>query len=271
MILLFDVGATRTRIGLSENGKDLNVIHRFATDTSARGLNTLLKNLQHLAQGKTITAVCGGLPGQIDHKTGILTRVTNMTHWNNQPVRAAIKHVFDANLYLANDVTMGGLGEAHAGAGVARGVMAYFTVSTGVNAVRIVDGTVDHTIPVYDIGRQLLSDGDGKLTSLEELVGGASFELKRGQDPAGVRDGRTWRAEELYLARGVYNTILHWAPGLVVFGGSMMRDIDLTTVKQHLNELSVHTGGPPELAYAKLGDEAGLYGALAYARTLLKP
>jgi hypothetical protein len=65
------------------------------------------------------------------------------------------------------------------------------------------------------------------------------------------------------LARGLYNTLLHWSPQVVVYGGAMMRDIPLTAIVHELAALPpVYPEWPPLVA-AELGDEGGLYGALA--------
>jgi len=264
VILVFDVGATKTRLALVE-GETLGEIVRLDTDRSVAGFERLQGVVQELAAGHKLTAVAGGLPGQLDAKTGALSRVMNMPAWNGTPALKGLSEVVDCPVYLANDTVLVGLGEARYGAGDTKGVMAYVTISSGVNAVRLVDGAVDGTIRLFDVGQQLLSDGDGRVVTLEALTGGAAFVRRQQRDPSGVRDGRTWRAEEHYLARGLYNTILHWTPETVVFGGSMMRDIDLAAVESELEALRPELPYVPRLAEAALGDRGGLYGAMVWA------
>jgi predicted NBD/HSP70 family sugar kinase len=74
--------------------------------------------------------------------------------------------------------------------------------------------------------------------------------------------------EERHLAQGLYNTLLHWTPELVVFGGSMMRDIDLGVVGDELEKLPAVLVQLPRLERAALGDAAGLQGAVAWLRQL---
>jgi predicted NBD/HSP70 family sugar kinase len=161
---------------------------------------------------------------------------------------------------------MGGLGESHHGIGINQGVMAYFTVSTGVNGVRLVNGVVDNTIERYEIGEQLIAGVDGRLHNLESLTGGGAFERRRGRAPKEVRDASVWATEARNLAVGIYNTILFWNPAVIVFNGSMMRDIDLKAVRAELEEWPQVMPEWPRLAYAKLGDAAGIYGAMVLLR-----
>ncbi len=262
MKLVFDVGATHIRIAAVE-GSTIGEVIRLETDRSAAGLPRFLGALQEVAAGRKPTAVAGGVPGQFNPKTGLFEDATNLPEWEGLPVGERIKEQFDCPTWVTNDVVMGGLGEATAGAGSKTGVMAYFTLSTGVNAVRLVDGRVDESISPYEIGKQLIPSGDG-VKSLETLVGGAAFAARKGVSPHDVRDGRTWRAEERHLAHGLYNTCLHWTPQVVVFGGSMMRDVDLDEVAAQMRELPPVMSMLPELRRSTLGDAAGLHGALAW-------
>jgi fructokinase len=269
MVLVFDFGATRTRLALASDGK-LEEIVRMDTDASHQGLAKLLGSMRQLAEGHKIRAVVGGLPGQVQGTEGKLTLAPNLVAWLGMPIRARMEEMFDCPVYIANDVVMGGLGESHDGAGSAKGVMAYFTVSTGVNAVRIVDGWVDTTISRYEIGKQLIGKTGHKLESLEFLTGGAAFSERHGKAPREVRDAAVWQVQSRVLARGVYNTMLHWAPEVIVFGGSMMRDIELEVVAHELAQLPAVFPELPRLAYAKLGDTAGLHGALVWLEQIKK-
>lgn len=261
MLVVFDVGATKTRMALTD-GRELNEVVRYDTDRGAAGFEALTEQLRQLMKGQSVQAVVGALPGQVDPTTGLITRVTNMPAWNGIQVTRRLERALGCPVHLENDVVLVGLGEATAVQ--AKGVMAYYTISSGVNAVRLVDGQVDHSIRWFDLGQQLISDGDGKVVTLESLAGGAAFERRRGQSPSMVRDGRVWRAEEHYLARALYNTVLYWTPELVVLGGSMVRDIDLTAVGEELGQLEPALLSLPMLEKARLGDIGGLMGAMAW-------
>jgi predicted NBD/HSP70 family sugar kinase len=263
MVLVFDIGATHTRLALASHG-GLGEVWRMDTDTTAVGFARVLGALEEAAKGHKLAAVAGGIPGQLEGEDGRLALAPNLPDWVGLPVRARLTKLFDCPVYIFNDVEMGGLGESHDGAGISQGVMAYFTVSTGVNAVRIVDGRVDSSIERFEIGKFLIDTENGKPESLEALTGGAALAKRQGKPPRQVRDPAVWKAEERDLARGLYDVLISWTPELVVFGGSMMRDIDLKVVRRELEQLPSVMREWPRLEYAKLGDLGGLHGAVAW-------
>jgi predicted NBD/HSP70 family sugar kinase len=264
--LTFDVGATKTRIALAD-AMGLGEIEIMPTDHTPNGFARLLGELEEHAEGQKIAAVIGGMAGELEGPEGELVVSPNLPEWLGIPVLHRLHSLFDCRIEVDNDTVLCGLGESHNGAGITSGVMAYFTVSTGVNAVRIVDGQVDPSILRFEIGAELLDEEAGQNRTLEELTGGAALTRRTGMAPAQIKDPKVWALEAHELARGVYDTLLHWTPELVVFGGSMMRDISLNRVAKELSELP-HVVDIPELRVAKLGDSAGLEGAIVRAQQL---
>ena len=262
MWLVFDVGATHTRLGLAEAGKLIKTAH-FDTDPSVAGFDAWLGCIREFTAGKTIVAAAGGLPGQFEGDKGVFVFTTYLTNWLDIPVGERLSEILGCPVRLRNDVALGGLGEAHYGAGSPTGVMAYLTVSTGVNAIRIVDGKLDPTISRYELGKQMILT-HGRRKSLEDLTGGAALELARGLAPDELDDPRFWQKEDEYLALGLYNMMLYWDPKVIVLGGKMMVDIDISLVETKLHSLPQVLPGWPLLVPAQLGDHMGLYGALAW-------
>jgi predicted NBD/HSP70 family sugar kinase len=264
VILVFDVGGTNTRIALAESGA-LHEVVRMPTDKSAAGFAKFLGALQEVASGKKITAVAGGFPGQFKGENAEFVIASNLKDWLGQQVGARLEELFDCPVVVINDVELCGLGEAHVGAGRAEGVMAYFTVSTGVNGVRIVDGKVDQSVGRYEMGHQIIHQPASGPQTLEDLVGGASLEKATGKHPRDIKDAAVWSRLEHYLAVGLYNCVHYWNPGVIVLGGSMMRDIKIDGVRKELDQMPPLYDRWPELVSAELGDEAGLHGAVISA------
>lgn len=263
MKLVFDIGATRTRVALAE-GSELHKVVRVETDANATGFASFLGLLEELTKDVQLTAVCGGIAGQLEGEAGHLTLVPNLPAWEDVPVLKGLKQLFECPVYVLNDVMAGGLGEAHYGAGVVKGTMAYFTLSTGVNAVRLVDGNIDTSIVRYEIGQHLVETKQGGVATWESLVSGAAMEQRYGKKPREVKRKAIWDKETEHLALGLYNVILDWTPEVVVLGGSMMRDINLRDLAHDLDELPNVLPHWPQLKRAKLGDIAGLWGSLQY-------
>ena len=267
MVVIFDIGGTKMRLALYEHGK-MSTIHRFETDRSTAGFAKFLDAIETLSAGKNVSAVIGGMVGQLRGDAGELTIASNLPNWLGIPVLARIKEIMNCPVFVANDVELCGLGESRYGAGTTNGVMVYYTISTGVNAVRIVGGIVDHTISRYELGHQIINYGDGGFQTLESQIGGAAIAKRFEQQPRDIKDPAVWNEIAHFLAAGLYNTVLYWDPAVVVFGGSMMRDINLAVVAERLATLPAMFECVPKLVTARLGDESGLFGAMAWSDIL---
>jgi predicted NBD/HSP70 family sugar kinase len=264
MHLVFDLGGTRSRFALVDKG-ELQEIVRLDTDRKATGFAKFLGAMEEHVGDRELDSVVGGMAGQLNEH-GDLTLTPNLPDWRGLPVLSSLKRIFGDNVRIYNDAVMGGVGEAHYGAGTSKGIMAYFTVSTGTNGVRIVDGVPDPTIGRFEVGHMIMGGVDAQPTDFEDLVGGNALERRTGKPPREIKDEATWKKYAKRLATGMYNTCLFWTPEVIVFGGSMMRDIDLKLVRQYLEEMPDSAlQAVPRLERAKLGDTTGLHGALAMA------
>ena len=262
MYVVFDVGGTTTRIACSKTGRTFDEVTKIPTASSEAGFEAFVAQLQAEINGRKVKAVAGGLPGHLDGE-GALQQVPNLLGWQGLPVQARLEAALGAPVYLQNDTALVGLGEATHGAGRGYGLVVYITVSTGVNGARLVDGHIDRSMTGFELGCMLLPDESGRLVTLESLTGGAALQHRYGQPPRELRDPAIWHREARYLARALHTTLLHWSPEVVIYGGSMMRDIPLTSISRELSELPWVFEYTPELKLAELGDNGGLYGALA--------
>jgi predicted NBD/HSP70 family sugar kinase len=262
MKLVFDVGATNTRLGLVTAGK-LGPTKHFKTDSSSAGIDVMLSEVMQFIAGQTIDGMAGGLPAQIDRESDKIFSARNLPNWEGQDFSSIFRDRLGTPVKVVNDVVIAGLGEANYGAGRGKSIVAYFTVSTGVNGVRIIDGGIDRNARGFEVGAQLMSDDEGNISTLEGLTGGAALKLHTGSDPKNIKDFSVWQREARFLARGLYNTCLHWSPEVVILGGPMMRDISITEIVHEMHKYPDAMGGWPELMLAELGDERGLQGAIA--------
>src|ERR1700683_1579169 len=263
--LLFDIGATNTRLALLQEGHMGTVVH-IRTDHAHDGFERLIAQMKVVAAGERIAQVVGGMRAQREGREGRLILDVNLSAWLGIPVRRRLEEAFGCPVWVENDAVMAALGEAHLGAGIARGVMSDVTVSSGVNFVRLVDGVADPTIARFELGKQLIGDENGRPVSLEALTSGVAMQRQFGRLPASIRNEHVWLGETEHLARGLYNMMLYWAPLRVVFGGSMMKDVDLPQLRSDLAAWPAVWPHELELVRAKLGDEAGLRGALWLSR-----
>lgn len=267
MRLVFDIGATTTRLGLSRDGWSLWREISLPTDTSANGPQAFVQAARRLVGRQAVTVAAGGVAGLIDRPKGLLVRSPNLPDWGRVDMEALLGAV-TPRLYLENDTALVGLGEAWAGSGTTKGIMAYVTVSTGVNGARIVGGGIDPTTEGFEIGQQII-EADGREETLENLIGGRQLQERFGRLPSTIDSPELWRREIHYLAVGLHNATTHWSPEIIVLGGGMMRDISLDYLQREMKALPQAYRRLPELRPAALGGVGGLYGGLALIRQQL--
>lgn len=258
--LVFDIGATNSRLAVVQHGYMGPIVH-MATNHNSEGFDRLVAQMQTLVAGEKLEAVVGGMRAQREGRDGRLILDTNLTAWLGIPVVRRLETAFNCPVRVENDAVMAGLGEAHKGAGATKGVMAYITVSSGVNFVRLIDGAPDPAVPRFELGRQLVGEAGGRAVSLEQLTGGAAMEHRYGRPPVNIHGRKVWSFETEHLARGLYNMMLYWAPEVIVFGGSMMKDVDLSLLAKDLAAWTPVWLHEPRLVRSKLGDQSGIQGA----------
>ena len=260
--VLFDLGGTNVRIGVSRDGSNVDASHTVPTPPKFEdGVGTIEHAAKEMLRGAAASAVVGGVGWTLDpaHASIFKSTKANFLGWNGKPLREELTKRFSAPVRLENDVSLVGLGEAHVGGGKGSAILAYVTVSTGVNGVRIVDGRIDRATYGFETGKQIISEG-----RLEELVSGAAVQKKFGIHPKELDslDERNKLAD--LLAEGLYNTCLHWSPDRIVLGGSMIigaNPIPIPRTRETLARLLTIYPEVPEIRMAALGDEGGLQGA----------
>lgn len=270
MYILFDIGGTKLRLTASFDGKHLEKPLIIPTPSDfSQGMRFFQESVQQLSQGEPIRAIAGGIAGPLDKAKTMLLNSPNIPGWIGKPLKETLEEYFSVPVFIENDAALAGLGEAQIGEASGKSIIAYITVSTGVGGVRIVDGKIDRNERGFEPGHQIIMK-DGELCPgcnqrghLEGHVGGASLAKRIGQRPEEIEDAAVWDTVAYDLAIGLTNTIVHWSPDAVILGGSLMQKIPFATLKAHLYELLTIYPDKPLLLPASLGDEGGLYGALA--------
>lgn len=269
---LFDIGGTKTRVAISEDLKSFGEVVSFKTPNDfEKGIDALITTVQTLTK-KPLRAIAGGIRGHLDDSKSGIVYDSVLTRWVDESLSDALRDALGAQVYLENDAAMAGLGEAHFGAGRGFEILAYHTVSTGVGGVKIENGAIDDYRNGFEPGHQVLDIdhtilGEGIEPTLENLVSGSAVEERMGVKPYEIpQDDAIWDQLALYLAHGLRNTILYWSPDAIVLGGSMIVGeprIRLDDIIRHTNEVLGGSIECPLIKDAELGDNGGLYGAMA--------
>ncbi len=273
MHLLFDIGGTNMRFALS---KDLKTFEQFETHpTPQRFRDAKQKIIQivnkYLDSGEIISAA-GGLPGPLNSSKTLLTNAPHLKGWIDEPFKKFMENLTGSKVYLENDAAMVGLGEAVYGSGKGFNIAAYITVSTGVGGARIVNSQIDQNTFGFEPGHQIINiHGVNEPKTLEDFISGSSITSKTGKKPSEIKDSEFWEEAARYLAVGLTNVSLMWSPEVIILGGGLINHdlIKIDKVESFFKDYLQIFKQTPEIKKSALGDEAGIYGAMAYLCTMI--
>ncbi len=270
MYIVADIGGTKTRIAGSRDLEHFGEPMIFDTPkTYEMGVAAITDVARTLSGEEPIEAVAMGMSGVILRKERSMFD-SNLPEWDGRPVADDLEAALSTHVHLENDAAVVGLGEAMYGAGVDVSILMYMTVSTGVNAVRILDQRIDRSHFGSETGEQYLLIDEAP-RRLGELISGKAIAKKYGMSPREL--GKThsvWEELARISAFGIYNAIVHWSPERVVLGGSMFNEIGIPIerIREHVHSMNTKYPQIPEIVHSKLGDVGGLWGALAYLKQL---
>jgi predicted NBD/HSP70 family sugar kinase len=270
MHIVVDVGGTKTRIAGAVDFSSLSQTRIFATPQAyGDGLAQIVATARGLAGDAQVEAVALGAPGVLSRERRTLVHAPNLPRWSGAALADDLEQALGAPCVIENDTALVGLGEATAGAGQGASIVAYLTISTGVNGVRILDGAIDRAAFGFEMGEQILGTTPDAPT-FEALVSGHAISQLYGVAPAALApDHPVWEELARIVAIGLHNTVAYWSPDRIVVGGSMMKDvgISLDRVRAHFAALPRKNPATPEILRAALGDFGGLWGGLARLKT----
>lgn len=271
MYLLFDIGGTKMRVSVSLDGKSFVDPQTVPTPGNFNdGMATLKKLAYQLAPQGDLEGLVVGVAGVLDSSKAFLTLAPHIPDWAGKPLKQVLTHNFNAPVILENDAALAALGEANFGAGKGYKIVAYLTISTGVGGARVVDGKLDISSSGFEPGHQMITFGGNvcpgctALGHLEGYVSGSAIENIYHTKPEEINDPTTWEGVARWLAVGLNNTTVYWSPDIIVLGGSMMKSIPIERVQFYYREGLNIFAKLPSVVLGKLGDQAGLYGALVY-------
>jgi glucokinase len=268
MRLIFDIGGTKMRLAVSEDGQSFGEPKVMPTPANFYDEMAQLKSMAtELSGGRKIDVAGGGITGIKNKEKTVLIKSPHLGDWEGKSLKEEMEKVLEAPVYIENDSAIVGLGEAVSGAGKDFPIVVYITVSTGIGGVRIVNGKIDANSLGFEPGHQII-DITNKLT-LEEIASGSALQKEFGEEPKEINDTSVWKELAKKLAVGVHNSILHWSPDVVVLGGSMITGdpaISVEDVENELKKIMKIFSNLPAIKKATLEDFGGLHGALAYLK-----
>lgn len=237
-------------------------------------------------------------PGPLDHRTGVIFSPPNLPDWRDVPLKSILEKSLGLQVYVGNDANLAALGEHQFGAGRGLDHLIYLTVSTGIGAGIIAKGKLllGQDGLAGEAGHMSIADGPpckcGSVGCLEILASGTAIarqaedRMAAGEEStislinkgpitaeaveAAARTGDRLAAEVMekaatYLGIGVVNLVHLFNPQAVIIGGGVSQAGDLLfgPVKRTVVERAMPNFRKVQILPSALGDDVGLYGALA--------
>ena len=147
-VIAVDLGATNLRValvtgtGIAERTRTAQMPDNPSGAAAITGL--LIRNIRALAPQEEIAACAGigiGAAGPVDKNHTTIVRPPNIP-LESVPLADPLTEEFGLPVRLVNDCCAGLLGEAYFGAGREYGTFVYLTISTGIGAGIIANGSV---------------------------------------------------------------------------------------------------------------------------------
>lgn len=269
--IVFDLGGTNLRIARTDSRRLLMPLLLPAPRTYP----ALLRSLCTFARTdhEKLGAVAGGLAGPLSPQKTHLVGSTHLRFLIGKPLQRDLKKLLHVAVLLENDNALSGLGEATHGAGMGYRIVAYIGMGTGIGGSRIVDGTVDANTFGFEPGHHYLdyrtrrhAHPSAHPGDWESVVSGSAVRIRFGQRAEDVGDRRVWKQLAQETAVGLVNVTVFWSPDVLVLGGSLMKSMPLAEVRRQYRRKQKIFPASPAIRRSKLGDLAGLYGAMTLLR-----
>jgi glucokinase len=305
-----DIGGTKLEAALVEASG--SIVHAERTPThAAEGADAVLERIMALlarvlVPGRVsqvqISALGVGVPGAVEHETGLIHHLVNLPGWAGLPLRDILIARFRLPVFMTNDANAAALGEYVFGNGIGSKNMLYVTASTGIGAGIIIDGKivggangaageVGHMIlhaegQLCNCGNrgcwETLSSGpaivkaarryidEGATTAITQLAGHGPIKTEhvfaarqQGDAVAKLVVDRALHC----LGIGIGNLVNVLNPERVIIGGGVTNagEIVLSTVAGVVRQMAYGPAKSVKIMPARLGAQAGVIGAAAVA------
>ncbi len=305
-IIAIDIGGTQLRVAVYPQDSTIPLkIQRAPSRGMEEGvLDRLTALIDSVWPDEPVDIICAAVPGPLNPHTGIIIETPNIPAWLNYPLAELLTKKYGVPAYIGNDANMAVLGEWLYGAGRGHHDIVYLTISTGIgggviSGDKLIEGfrgmatelghiTVLPDGPVCSCGVRghLEAVASGKAIAAyvsEQVASGRKSSLGSGAFTAFQISEAAQQGDELakeaFLRAGKFigmatADFLHmFNPSIVIFGGgvsfsgALLLDPVKDSLSRHVMDQSYLDG--LVITTAKLGDDAGLLGALAQAHIKL--
>lgn len=255
---------------------------------------------------REISAIGAVVPGPLDLAAGVMLNPPNLKPWRDVPVRQHLEEQFELPTAFQNDANAAALGECWIGAGRHCHSLVMFTLGTGVGGGIVIDGQIvsgEHG-HAGELGHVKIARTNGRLCGcgrhgcLEAYAGAPAIvarlreAIAAGADSS-LADRSEFSAQDVFIAAadgdaGARSIVMETAeilglaaanvmhvidPNMIVFAGGIagagteFLELIRTAARSQAFEIPAERC---DIRYSSLGPDAGVIGAAACARALMR-
>lgn len=292
-VLALDIGGTAIKSALLDEGGQ--VLQEGETPSEGRrGGKRLMERAKAVIDGYAgYDAIGISTTGQVDAREGrIIFANENVPGYSGMQVAKILRTHARVPVVVENDVNAAALGEAHFGAGVGERDFLCLTYGTGVGGAIVIDGRIYGGADgvAGEMGHILthpegLPCACGQRGCYEQYASTSALMRRAREVEPSLRNGRAlferfsaredlqaivaaWVAEVTY---GLISLVHTFNPSLIVLGGGVMRQaVVVQAVRDRLYPRLMQSYRGVRLEGARLGNQAGIFGAFVLARRALE-
>lgn len=256
---------------------------------------------------ENVDAIGIGSPGAIDSQTGSVVSWTNFG-WSDVPLAELVQKFSGKRTFVVNDANAAALGEAKFGAGKKYRDSVLVTLGTGVGGGILIDGKLfeGYKCAGAEIGHMVIrQDGElctcGRKGCFERYASASALIRRTKAEMSTNRDSAMWKIAETLngvdgktaflaarqgdkaaqrvvddyvaaLGEGIANIVNIVRPEAIILGGGVSAEGEnlLKPLRTYLYpRIFARDYAPLDVICAKLGNDAGLYGAAEFANERL--
>jgi len=283
-ILGFDLGGTKSAVGLYEVGSWHEMTYRQFPTKAKRGFDAVAKDIVATIQEMRTEDTVGvgiGVPGLIKQPDGIIVNAPNIPGAKDIPFKAMMSEQIGLPVHIENDARAFTIAEAMMGAGKGHRIVVGLTLGTGVGGGIVIDGKVFHGAEGFagEVGHMLLRPGnppyqtDNMRGEVEQFLSGTALghRCQDARKPEEYLMGEVCEFMHPDIYREVSwlcTSLIHLVnPSIIIFGGSVGKALTphFEKIKKELLNWMLPNTPQPELAIAGLEHSGSLGAALAAA------
>ncbi|MBF2588981.1 ROK family protein [Listeria marthii] len=281
--LCVDIGGTSIKYAkFNQAGERVSALESCATPISD-GANQIMPALIRIVEQEKmdVAGVCVASAGVVHPEKGkIIYAGYTIPGYTGTEIKKTIEHRFGLPCAVENDVNSACLGESWLGGARGRGSVLCLTIGTGIGGAMLLNDKLinGYSFTACEVGYMQLSQGkfqdvastktlikqvaSRKNIDVNALNGRQVMKWAYGEDADVLAEIEQWIEN---LVEGVVNLIYIFNPEVIVLGGGLMEEEAF--FKPRLEAaISAKLISPmfdtADLTFAKLGNEAGMIGAL---------